>query len=151
MCKNCCAQLLVHFFQFVPHMTHYTLFVRKPVQHLGEARFVSRHLTFRNFYRTYSHRGRVCCAHIHGHSDCNGLRCPSLPAGIIPLALGILKEESETLGLPGGIATMPAGQIEVCDTVCALRSSVLECTAWKSCSTLDRLRHPKLPRAREMA
>jgi hypothetical protein len=39
----------------------------------------------------------ICCANIHGHSDCNGLRCSSLPVGIISLALGILKEKSENI------------------------------------------------------
>jgi len=74
-----------------------------------------------------------------------------LPVGIIPLVLGLLKVESETWGLQRGIATMPVGQIEVRGTVCAPRSPVLECCAWESCSSLDRLCNPKLPRAREMA
>ena len=75
----------------------------------------------------------VCYANVHGHSDCNGLRCPSLPVGIIPLALGILKEEPETLGLQWD-SDHASGSDEVRSTVCALRLPVLEGITWENCS-----------------
>src|SRR5438445_13209437 len=75
----------------------------------------------------------VCYANVHGHSDCNGLRCPSLPAGIMPLALGILKEEPETLGLQWD-SDHASGSDEARRTACALRLPVLECITWENCS-----------------
>ena len=74
----------------------------------------------------------VCYANVHGHSDCHGLRCPSLPAGIISPVLSILKEEPETLGLQWD-SDHASGSDEVRSTVCALRLPVLECITWENC------------------
>lgn len=70
---------------------------------------------------------------------------------IVLLALGLLKAESETLGLQGGTATVPSGQTEVRDAVCAPRSLMLECVAWQRGRARDRLGHPHLPWARARA
>ena len=83
----------------------------------------------------------VCYAKVHGHSDCYGLRCPSFLAGIIPLALGILKGEPETLGLQWDSDHTSVSD-EMRSTVCALRSPVLECI-WRVAPGCSRGRPPE--------